>query len=65
VASENVSRVVEQATAAGVPVRVIGRTGGNRLRITVGGRLTVDLSIEDAERAWSAAIDSYFARKIA
>ena len=57
--------MVEQAAAAGVPARVIGQTGGNRLRITAGGRVTVDVSIEDAERAWSAAIDSYFAKKIA
>ncbi len=54
---------MEQATAAGVPVRVIGQTGGNRLRIATGGRMTVDVSIEDAERAWSAAIDSYFAEE--
>ena len=65
VAAENVTRVLEQATAAGVPARVIGQTGGNRLRIATGGRMTVDVSIEDAERAWSAAIDSYFAKKIA
>ena len=65
VAAENVTRVMEQAAAAGVPARVIGQTGGNRLRIATGGRMTVDVSIEDAERAWSAAIDSYFAKKIA
>jgi phosphoribosylformylglycinamidine synthase subunit PurL len=65
VAAENVTRVVEQAAAAGVPVRVIGQTGGKRLRITTGGRVSVDVSIEDAERAWSAAIDSYFSKKIA
>ena len=64
-AAENVTRVMDQATAAGVPVRVIGQTGGNRLRIATGGRITVDVSIEDAERAWSAAIDTYFEKKIA
>ena len=62
-AAENVTRMMEQATAAGVPARVIGQTGGNRLRIATGGRMTVDVSIEDAERAWSAAIDSYFAEE--
>ena len=61
----NVTRVLEQAAAAGVPARVIGQTGGNRLRIATGGRMTIDMAIEDAERAWSAAIDSYFAKKIA
>jgi phosphoribosylformylglycinamidine synthase len=65
VAPENVTQVVERAAAAGVPARVIGQTGGSRLRIATGGQVTVDVSIEDAERAWSAAIDSYFAKKIA
>jgi phosphoribosylformylglycinamidine synthase II len=64
-APENVAQVVERATAAGVPVRVIGQTRGDRLRIAIGGRVTVDVSVEDAERAWSAAIDSYFQKKIA
>ena len=65
VAADNVTRVLEQAAAAGVPARVIGQTGGNRLRIATGGRMTIDMSIDDAERAWSAAIDSYFDKKIA
>jgi phosphoribosylformylglycinamidine synthase len=65
VGADNVSRVMDQATAAGVPVRVIGQTGGTRLRIATGGRVTIDVSIDDAERAWSAAIGSYFEKKIA
>ena len=64
-APDYVTRVLEQAATAKVPARVIGQTGGNRLRIAIGGRMTIDMSIEDAERAWSAAIDSYFAKKIA
>ena len=65
VAADDVTRVLEKATAAHVPARVIGQTGGNRLRMAVGGRVTIDVPIDAAERAWSAAIDSYFARKIA
>ena len=34
---EHVTAVLERAAAAGVPARVIGRTGGSRLRIAVGG----------------------------
>jgi phosphoribosylformylglycinamidine synthase subunit PurL len=64
-AAEDVTRVLEQAAASNVPARVIGRTGGNRLRIATGGRMTIDLAIDTAERTWSAAIDSYFAQKIA
>jgi phosphoribosylformylglycinamidine synthase subunit PurL len=65
VAPEDETRVLEQAGAAGVPARVIGQTGGNRLRIAVGGRMALDVAVEDAEQAWSSAIDSYFAKKIA
>jgi phosphoribosylformylglycinamidine synthase II len=64
-AADDVTRVLELAAAAGVPARVIGQTGGNRLRIAAGGRMTIDLATGDAERAWSAAIDSYLAQKIA
>jgi phosphoribosylformylglycinamidine (FGAM) synthase-like enzyme len=62
---DDVTRVLEQAAAAGVPARVIGRTGGNRLRIAVKGRLAIDVAIDEAERRWSTAIESQFVRKIA
>jgi phosphoribosylformylglycinamidine synthase len=64
-AADDVTRVLEMAAAANVPARVIGQTGGNRLRMATGGRMTIDMATGDAERAWSAAIDSYFAKKIA
>jgi len=63
--ADSVPRVLAQAEAAGVPARAIGRTGGNRLRIATGGRAAIDISVADAERAWSAAIESYFEKKIA
>jgi hypothetical protein len=53
------------AAAANVPARVIGETGGNRLRMATGGRMTIDMATDAAERLWSTAIDSYFAKKIA
>ena len=65
VAADDVTRVLELAAAANVPARVIGQTGGNRLRMATGGRMTIDMATDDAERAWSTAIDSYFAKKIA
>ena len=64
-AADDVTRVLELAAAADVPARVIGQTGGNRLRMATGGRMTIDMATDDAERAWSAAIESYFAKKIA
>jgi phosphoribosylformylglycinamidine synthase len=62
---EDVTMVLERASALQVPARVIGRTGSNRLRIAVAGRIVIDLPVEEAERLWSSAIDSYFQKKIA
>jgi phosphoribosylformylglycinamidine synthase len=64
-AADAAARILELAAAAGVPARVIGRTGGNRLRIATGGRVTVDMATDAADRVWSMAIESYFAKKIA
>jgi phosphoribosylformylglycinamidine synthase II len=60
-----VAGVLERAAAAGVPARVVGRTGGNLLRIAVGGHLAVDLTVDEAERAWASALDRYFVKRVA
>jgi len=65
VPTDSVTRVLELAAAAPVPARVIGQTGGNRLRIATGGRITIDMAIDEAERVWSTAIETYLAKKIA
>jgi phosphoribosylformylglycinamidine (FGAM) synthase-like enzyme len=62
---EDLVAVLERAAAASVPARVIGRTGGNRLRIAIGGQTAVDVSIDDAERIWSTAIESAFTKRVA
>ena len=64
-APEAVSEVVRRASAAGVPSRIIGRTGGRSLRIAVGGDVAVDVTLADAERAWSDAVQRYFAKRVA
>ena len=51
------------AAEAGVPARVIGRTGGRRLKISVGGRVAVDLDVREAEQRWSTAIETNFQRQ--
>jgi len=61
----DLTRVLEQASAAGVPARLIGHTGGNRLRMAVGGEIVVDTAVTGAERAWSTAIEQYFAKRVA
>jgi phosphoribosylformylglycinamidine synthase subunit PurL len=65
VASDATANVLERAKAAGVPARVIGRTGGDTIRIAVGGEKTVALAVADAERAWSNAVEQYFAKRVA
>jgi phosphoribosylformylglycinamidine synthase len=65
VAPDNVTSVLERAAAANVPARVVGQTGGNRLRMAVGGRAAIDQSLDVAERAWSSALEQYFVRRVA
>ena len=64
-AADVVTEVLERAAAAGVPARVVGRTGGNLLRIAVAGQIVVDLTVEEAERAWASALDRYFVKRVA
>ncbi len=64
-APEAVSDVVKRAADAGVPARIIGRTGGRSLRIAVGGSVVVDVTVADAERAWSDALQKYFVKRVA
>jgi phosphoribosylformylglycinamidine synthase len=64
-APETASEVVRRAAAAGVPARVIGRTGGRALRIAVGGDMAVDVTLAEAERAWSDAIQKHFTKRVA
>jgi phosphoribosylformylglycinamidine synthase len=63
--SDNISEVLARAQAAKVPARIIGETGGNRLRISVAGRPALDVLVDDAERVWSTAIERVFARRVA
>ncbi len=60
-----VAEVLQAAAAAGVPAKVIGETGGNRLRIAVAGSTAIDVSIEQVERIWSGSIERHFARHVA
>jgi hypothetical protein len=65
VAADATDTVLERAKASGVPARAIGRTGGDTIRISVGGEKTVALAVADAERAWSNAVEQYFAKRVA
>jgi phosphoribosylformylglycinamidine synthase II len=75
--SESASRIVisveaskeemllARASAAGVPARRIGATGGDRLVMTVDGAAAIDVAVADAERIWSTAIEQFFKRAAA
>ena len=62
---DDITAILERAAAMKVPARVIGQTGGNRLHITIEGRVAVDLAVDEAERIWAEAIGSFFAKRVA
>jgi phosphoribosylformylglycinamidine synthase len=57
--------VMALAAEIGVPARVIGRTGGDRLRFTVGETLAIDCSVAEAENVWATALGQRFAGRAA
>jgi phosphoribosylformylglycinamidine synthase len=63
--STRVTEVLQQASARSVPAHVIGETGGNRLRMAVGGRTAIDVPLKEAERVWTSAIGRRFERRVA
>jgi len=63
--SDRLDAVLERGKAAGVPAQVIGQTGGDRLTLTVGGRVAVDVLLAEAERVWSASIPHRMGRRVA
>jgi phosphoribosylformylglycinamidine synthase subunit PurL len=65
VAPDAATEVLKRAKTAGVPARLIGRTGGQELRIAVGGQVAIAVGVSEAERAWSGAVEHYFAKRVA
>ena len=62
-APERTDELMAKASAAGVPAAIIGKVGGDRIRIAVDRRTVIDASLSDAERVWSTTIDRYFESK--
>jgi phosphoribosylformylglycinamidine synthase len=54
------SEVLALAAKSDVPAAVIGRVGGDRIRISISGRLALDEPLSDAERIWESTIEHYF-----
>jgi phosphoribosylformylglycinamidine synthase len=63
VAASRQADALALAAAEGVPAAVIGRVGGGRVRLSVGGRQVIDETVEDAERIWDGAIAARFERQ--
>jgi len=55
--------LLARAAEAGVPARLIGRSGGTRIRISIDGVLAADVAVADAEQAWTTAIEGFFVRQ--
>jgi phosphoribosylformylglycinamidine synthase len=53
-------RLVQLAEKRSVPARVIGRVGGDRIRIGIDGRVVIDEPVVGAERIWADTIGAYF-----
>ena len=53
-------RLVSLAEQRSVPARVIGRVGGDRIRIGIEGRAVIDEPVAGAERIWADTIGAYF-----
>jgi phosphoribosylformylglycinamidine synthase len=57
--------VLTMASDAGVPARVVGRTGGSRITIAVEGVRLIDVAVSEAEQVWSTALAERFASRVA
>ena len=62
-APERAHELLGHASALGVPAAVIGRVGGNHIRISIGGRLAIDEPLAACEQVWSTAIERYLETK--
>jgi phosphoribosylformylglycinamidine synthase subunit PurL len=61
--AETTSELLRLAAGLGVPARVIGKTGGQRIAITVDGAAAIDVAAADAERTWATAIERKMSRQ--
>jgi phosphoribosylformylglycinamidine synthase len=60
VAPDRAHELLARAASASVPAAVVGRVGGNHVRISVAGRVAIDESLAAAEGIWSSGIERYF-----
>jgi phosphoribosylformylglycinamidine synthase II len=63
VRSTDAPTLLRLAAEAGVPARLIGTTGGTRLRMSVDGAVVIDCDSEAAADRWSNGLSGYFERR--
>jgi phosphoribosylformylglycinamidine synthase len=59
---EKLAELLALAAASGVPAARIGTVGGDRIRLSIDGRVVIDEPRAEAEGLWSGAIEHYFER---
>jgi phosphoribosylformylglycinamidine synthase len=55
-APRNSEAVLAAARHAGIPAMCVGRTGGPRFQVAVGGRGLIDVTVAEAEHRWANAL---------
>ena len=65
VPSEERDRLCARAHALSVPATPIGRTGGERLTISVAGEVVADVGLDEAEQAWGNGLTRHFEHVVA
>lgn len=56
---EKVDHLLALASANGVPAKILGTTGGDRLQIAVNGSLAIDAHVEELERRWRGTLPAF------
>jgi phosphoribosylformylglycinamidine synthase len=61
-AAPQADALLARAAIAGVPAAIIGRVGGNHIRIAIDGHVVIDEPLDACERIWSTAIENLLQR---
>jgi phosphoribosylformylglycinamidine synthase len=59
---DQLERLRAMAAELGVPARIIGETGGQRVTLKVDGHIAIDVELKQAETVWATAIEKKMAR---
>ena len=54
------AELLDRAAQAGVGAQPVGRTGGERCRLTVGGAAVIDAALAELESTWERGLARYF-----